>query len=93
MSDGTDTLEQACRALEDLYEDDDPIAGLEARRPDDDAVATQATVFGALANEHRIRLLEALREENSVAANCRWFSRLRSRRSRATSGRCVRQGW
>ncbi|TYT62484.1 ArsR/SmtB family transcription factor [Natrialba swarupiae] len=62
MSDGTDTLEQACRALEDLYEDDDPIAGLEARRPDDDAVATQATVFGALANEHRIRLLEALRE-------------------------------
>ncbi|NGM68077.1 helix-turn-helix transcriptional regulator [Natronolimnobius sp. AArcel1] len=59
-----DTLEDACQTLEQLYDeaDSDPIAGLAERRPADDAVGTQATVFGALANEHRVRLLEALRD-------------------------------
>ncbi|MFC4439317.1 MULTISPECIES: ArsR/SmtB family transcription factor [Natrialbaceae] len=62
MSETNETLEEACRTLERLYDDEDPIAGLEQRRPDGDTVETQATVFGALANEHRIRTLEALRE-------------------------------
>ncbi|THE63766.1 transcriptional regulator [Salinadaptatus halalkaliphilus] len=58
-----ETLEAACRTIEQLHEDEpDPVAGLEARRPDDDVAGTQATVFGALANDHRVRLLEALRE-------------------------------
>ncbi|TYL38223.1 transcriptional regulator [Natronococcus pandeyae] len=62
MSETNETLEEVCRTLEQLYDDEDPTAGLEQRRPNEDAVETQATVFGALANDHRIRVLEALRE-------------------------------
>lgn len=62
MSETSEALEEACRTLEQLYDDEDPTAGLEQRRSDEDAVETQATVFGALANDHRIRILEALRE-------------------------------
>lgn len=61
MTCNSNALEEACTTLERLY-DDDPIDALESRRPDDDAVETRATVFAALANEHRLRLLEALRE-------------------------------
>ena len=62
MTEPNEPLEDACRTLERLYDDEEPIAGLEPRRPDDDAAETRATVFGALANEHRVRILEALRE-------------------------------
>lgn len=62
MSCDPNDLEAACRTLEELYEDDaNPIERLASQRPDDDAVATQATVFSALANDRRIRILEALR--------------------------------
>jgi|GEM_PF-602601 len=56
-----DELEQACRTLQKLY-DDDPMEGLTDRRTDDETASRQARVFGALANDHRVRILEALRE-------------------------------
>ncbi|WP_436345229.1 ArsR/SmtB family transcription factor [Natronorubrum sp. FCH18a] len=63
MSSNTDALEEACQSLEGVCDDvEETVAGLEDRRPADDTVTTQTTVFGALANEHRIRILEALRE-------------------------------
>lgn len=63
MNDRSNALEDACRTLEQLYDDgDDRIAGLEERRPAGGSVDRQETVFGALANDHRIRILEALRD-------------------------------
>ncbi|RQG96578.1 ArsR/SmtB family transcription factor [Natrarchaeobius chitinivorans] len=58
-----ETLEEACRALEQQYDaESDSVEGLEERRPADETVTTQETVFGALANDHRVRILEALRD-------------------------------
>ena len=53
---------EARDTLERLYEDpDEQIAELLENRPDDDIVEQQHRVFRALANEDRLRLLEALR--------------------------------
>ncbi|MFP8951577.1 ArsR/SmtB family transcription factor [Natrialbaceae archaeon A-arb3/5] len=62
MDSEPDTIEDACQRLEELYDDAEPIDDLTDRRVTDDDVATQAAVCSALANEHRIRILEALRE-------------------------------
>ncbi|WP_254863897.1 ArsR/SmtB family transcription factor [Halovivax gelatinilyticus] len=61
----TEPLQAACDSLDGLYDDTDVdacVTALRDRRPDDAAVSTQAAVFGALANEHRLRALAALRE-------------------------------
>ncbi len=60
----TTALEAACDSLDGLYDDADIDACVDAltdRRPDEPAIDTQAVVFGALANEHRLRALAALR--------------------------------
>ena len=62
MADDPTPLEDACCRLEELYDDADPVEDLSDRRAADDEVATQVTVCSALANEHRVRILEALRE-------------------------------
>ena len=62
MSSERDTLKDACCALEGLYEDvDETVAGLEERRTVEATVEDQTAVFTALANDHRVRLLSALR--------------------------------
>ncbi|WP_121741401.1 ArsR/SmtB family transcription factor [Natronorubrum halophilum] len=63
MNSRSDVLEEARHALEGVCDDvEETVTVLENRRPTDERAATQATVFGALANEHRVRILEALRE-------------------------------
>ncbi|RQG86116.1 transcriptional regulator [Natrarchaeobius halalkaliphilus] len=62
MNSSNETAADVRRTLERLSDDCDPVAELEERRPDDETVATQETVFGALANAHRIHALEALRD-------------------------------
>ena len=63
MTAGSDRLAAACCAVEQLYEDaEDPVGDLERLRSADERVETQTTVYGALANEHRVRILEALRD-------------------------------
>lgn len=63
MNSENDAIENACAALEGVYDDvERAVDGLETRRPADDRTDTQAALFGALANEHRLRILEALRE-------------------------------
>ncbi|RQH01901.1 ArsR/SmtB family transcription factor [Natrarchaeobius oligotrophus] len=62
MTSSNETAADVRRTLERLSDDCDPVAELEERRPADETVATQETVFGALANDHRIRALEALRD-------------------------------
>ena len=53
---------EARDTLERLYEDpDEQIAELLENRPDDDTIKQQHRAFRALANEDRLRLLEALR--------------------------------
>jgi DNA-binding transcriptional ArsR family regulator len=54
---------EARETLERLYDDpDDQISELEASRADDDRIEQESRVFGALANDSRLRLLEALRD-------------------------------
>ena len=63
MSEPESPPDEAQDALERLY--DDPTARIEALqevRPADRDVAGQAAVFKALANEDRLRVLEALRD-------------------------------
>lgn len=61
MSD--DAIEDACCSLAVLYDDvADTVSGLTERRASEDAVANQRAVFAALANEHRLRAIAALRE-------------------------------
>lgn len=55
--------EEVCSALDRLGGDvDERMAALVASRPSEDTVADQAAVFKALANEDRLRVLNALRE-------------------------------
>ncbi|WP_290813024.1 metalloregulator ArsR/SmtB family transcription factor [Halovivax sp.] len=57
--------EAACESLDGLYDDADLgacVAALTERRPEETTVEAAAAVFGALANDHRIRALSALRE-------------------------------
>lgn len=66
MTDATpptpETVER--ETLERLYDNpDEQICQLLENRPDDDTVEREHTVFQALANEDRLRLLEALRQE------------------------------
>lgn len=54
--------DDACCALDGLYEDvEGRVAELDDQAPDVDATATRETVFKALANEKRLRILGALR--------------------------------
>lgn len=55
--------DDACCALESLYDDPaERVAALGEQTPNPETVATQETVFKALANEKRLRILGALRE-------------------------------
>ena len=60
----SDTVSESTRqTLERLYDDQDSrLTSLFDLAPDDEQVATEEAVFKALANEHRVRALEALRE-------------------------------
>lgn len=54
--------DDACCALDGLYDDATArVAELDEQAPDPDETATRETVFKALANEKRLRILEALR--------------------------------
>ncbi len=59
----TDDLpDDACCALDGLYDDaEERVTELDEQSPDPAAVATRETVFKALANEKRLRILAALR--------------------------------
>ena len=60
-----ETVDAACESLATLYDDaelESCVDALADRRPDEGTVDERATVFGALANEHRLRALSALRE-------------------------------
>ncbi len=61
MSSESDHTDDACRALAELYDDATAIDELEELRPDEPIVETQTTVFSAIANEHRVQILDALR--------------------------------
>jgi ArsR family transcriptional regulator len=55
--------ESTRQTLERLYENpEDRLTSLFELAPDDDRVNEKQAVFKALANEHRIRILEALRD-------------------------------
>ncbi|MFD1589518.1 ArsR/SmtB family transcription factor [Halorientalis brevis] len=55
--------ESARQTLDRLYENpDNRLTSLFELTPDDEQVNAQLPVFKALANEHRIRILEALRD-------------------------------
>lgn len=60
----TDSVPESTRqTLDRLYDDpENRLTSLFELTPDDEQVAGQLTVFKALANEHRIRVLEALRD-------------------------------
>lgn len=63
MSAGEDPCECAYERLETVHDDVDAVASsLRERRPDDERVGERAVVFGALANDHRLVILSALRE-------------------------------
>ena len=63
MSDSDELPEDACDALERLYDDpDERIDDLRDARPSERDVARREAVFKALGNENRLRVLEALRE-------------------------------
>lgn len=54
--------EDACCALDGLYDDvEERVAELDEQASDPEETATRETVFKALANEKRLRILEALR--------------------------------
>jgi len=62
MSDQDVPVEEARETLERLYDEpEEQIPELFEYRPDDETVESEHTVFQALANEDRLRLLEALR--------------------------------
>ena len=65
----TDSVPESTRqTLERLYEDpDDRLTSLFDLVADDEQVDAQLTVFKALANEHRIRILDALRDGEMCA--------------------------
>jgi len=55
-------VDEARETLERLYDNpDEQIPKLDEYRPDDETVEREYSVFQALANEDRLRLLEALR--------------------------------
>jgi len=55
--------ESTRRTLDRLYDDpDDRLGSLFELTADDTAVDATRAIFGALSNEHRIRILEALRD-------------------------------
>lgn len=55
--------EDACSTLERLYDDpDEKIEELLANRPANENINAQHQVFRAMANEDRLRILEALRD-------------------------------
>lgn len=57
------SVDEACTTLERLYDDpDERISELVEHRTGDETVASMHDVFRALANEDRLRLLEALRD-------------------------------
>ncbi|WP_018258473.1 ArsR/SmtB family transcription factor [Halomicrobium katesii] len=63
MSDADPSHDEAYSALERLYDDpEERIAALRDVRQSEQDVAGQETVFKALGNEDRIRVLSALRE-------------------------------
>jgi DNA-binding transcriptional ArsR family regulator len=63
MSGSDSPPDDARDALERLHDDpSERIAALQGVRPSDEAVADQAAVFKSLANEDRLRVLEALRD-------------------------------
>lgn len=63
MSNSDTVPDDAYCALDRLHDDaDERVAALADRTPDDGDVATQETVFKALANGKRLRILGALRE-------------------------------
>jgi len=54
--------DDACCSLDSLYDDaEERVADLDEQLPDPGDVTTQETVFKALANENRLRILGALR--------------------------------
>lgn len=56
-------VEQARETLERLYDEPETqIPELLERRPDDETIVSEYTVFQAVANEERLKLLEALRD-------------------------------
>ncbi|WP_138005552.1 ArsR/SmtB family transcription factor [Halalkalirubrum salinum] len=65
----TDTVPESTRqTLERLYENpDDRLTSLFELGADDEQVDAQLTVFKALANEHRVRILDALRDGEMCA--------------------------
>lgn len=60
----TESVPESTRqTLERLYDDPETrVTSLFELIPDDETVTAELTVFKALANEHRIRILEALRD-------------------------------
>ncbi len=60
----TESVPESTRqTLERLYEDPETrVTSLFELIPDDETVTAELTVFKALANEHRIQILEALRD-------------------------------
>jgi ArsR family transcriptional regulator len=62
------TPDSTTASLERLYEDpEERLTSLDQLVVDDAHVTEQVTVFKAMANEHRIRILEALREDELCA--------------------------
>lgn len=62
MNDQSPVPEDACCALDGLYDDaEERIAELDEQAPDPAEIVTRETVFKALANEKRLRILSALR--------------------------------
>lgn len=63
MTDPDTVPADAYSALDRLYDDpDEQIVALTAQTPPEDEIATQKTVFKALANGSRLRVLAALRD-------------------------------
>ncbi|WP_254765815.1 ArsR/SmtB family transcription factor [Salinilacihabitans rarus] len=58
-----DPVGDACCSLAELHDDvDASVEALADRRPDEEGIDGRRAVFAALANEHRLRALAALRE-------------------------------
>ncbi|PSQ48625.1 transcriptional regulator [Halobacteriales archaeon SW_6_65_15] len=63
MSEPESPPDEAADAIERLYDDPDArIATLQDVRPSAEDIAGQATIFKALGNEDRLRVLDALRD-------------------------------
>lgn len=63
MTESNSPPDEAYSALERLYDDpDERVADLQEIGPSDRALAGQEAVFKALANEDRLRILDALRD-------------------------------